>query len=210
MCGVIGYKPGPVVVEDEVRDAFAALFRESSIRGLHAYGIAQPDQYGIIDVTKSLRTDDIPDTFDPNRKMIAHCRYSLSGDWEVLDNNQPILVRSPHPMALAFNGVISMGTKEEFEAQFGVECETYNDGEIFLRRLIKGQSVTDFLAELKGSFAGVWLLGDRLFAGRNARRPLWKCWHLNAVWYASTADIFKRAGFYSHKPVPVAEGWEEA
>jgi glutamine phosphoribosylpyrophosphate amidotransferase len=132
---------------------------------------------------------------------IAHARYSTSGDWRTPANNQPLVVAE---MALAFNGVISMGTKPEFEADFGVTCASDNDGEVFLRRLEGGEPADAFIRRINGSFAGVWLRDGRLYAGRNARRPLWRCYAHGAWWYASTADIFRRAGFASHlAPVPI-------
>lgn len=185
MCAVIGYDP---LVDSSARvrrDAFAKLLMESRVRGMHSFGFAQPGR-----CVKSLELAGIleaTEMFDPWKPMIAHCRYSTSGDWRDERNNQPIVVGSE---ALVFNGVISMGTKKEFESEFDVKCDTENDGEVFLRR-------KDRLALVarRGSFAGVWLDGDRLFAARNARRPLWLCRAYGAAWYASTRDILRRAAF---------------
>lgn len=205
MCGVVGYDPpeipgGPTECDldlSPLRRAFEQLMIESVIRGTSCYGIANPETW-----LHANDMVDIFDVFDPQKPTVAHCRYPTSG----LDS-QPIVIvggdKHPHErrIALAFNGVIDMGTKEEFEARWSVKCETDNDGEIFVQRLLAGESVEDFLCEenFAGSFAGVWLDtqygGTTLIAARNARRPLWWSSHLGASWYASTRDIFVRAGF---------------
>jgi glutamine phosphoribosylpyrophosphate amidotransferase len=196
MCGIVGY--WPVSPSVETAAAFARLFRESTIRGLHAFGIAQPSADGALAVTRAFHQGEVIARFDPERPAIAHARYSTSGDWHVSDNNQPVVAAG---MALAMNGVISMATKGEFEAAFGVDCEHDNDAEIFLRRLEAGQAAESFLTEMVGSFAGVWLRAGQLYAGRNARRPLWACEAYGARWRVSTRDILRRAGF----PVDLAQ-----
>lgn len=188
MCGIVGYRPvDPQPVASEV---FGRLMLESAIRGHHAYGIAS--SIGVEELAVERRHDLRFETFDVERTTVGHTRYSTSGDWKTDANNQPVVV---HNMALAFNGVISMGTKEEFEKQFDVLCATYNDGEVFLRRLLRGDDALTFLKSVTGSFAGVWLADGKLFALRNSRRPMWTTQQYGAVWYASTLDIFKRAGF---------------
>lgn len=193
MCGVIAYLP--IDPSDAVRSAVDALFYESSARGLHAAGFVQPIPEGF---QRIMRADWAE--FDVSKPMIAHARYSTSGDWHNDDNNQPIVVEQ---VALAFNGVIHMGEKEEFEAAFNVKCRTANDGEVFIRKLLAGMSAADFLRELAGSFAGAWLVHYQLWVGRNDRRPLWTCFAHGAFWYASTRDIFLRAKFPEPALVPV-------
>lgn len=212
MCGVIGYWPlGQAYPTTPRHQAFASLLLESRVRGMHAYGLKQP----LAAVYRSSDPKDIVDAFMPGMPAIAHARYSTSGDWRTPENNQPIEVGH---LSLAFNGVIHMGTREEFSREFGVECETYNDGEVFLRLLEKYQRqhdapmegddllgrhlairdacVASVLRDIGGgSFAGCWLEGGVLHAVRNERRPLWSWHHLGAIWYASTLDIFLRAGF---------------
>ncbi len=189
MCGVVGYWP---IKPDGAWEAFRRLFTESSIRGLHAFGIVQSAA-----PLRSFNLDDIVASFNPKLPALAHARYCTSGDWRVLENNQPLSIEDDgFTLSLVFNGVIHMGTKEEFEAAFGVHCEHDNDGEVFLRRLELGNDPADFLAKMTGSFAGCWLDSEgKMFAGRNARRPLWRCDAHGARWYASTRDIFHRAGF---------------
>lgn len=210
MCGVIGYKPfgeyvcttcggtGRVHSHNDMcwecdggqsiqAMMFRKLFDESRIRGHHAYGIADPV---ISVISYDWRT--IPTYFNPTLPTIAHTRYCQSGDWKVMINNQPLVIDS---FKLAMNGVIHMGTKEEFEQAFSVKCVVDNDSEIFLQKLAEGANPLDFISSITGSFAATWLSGNTLYAGRNGRRPLWKCKAFNAVWFASTRDIFLRAKF---------------
>ena len=216
MCGVIGYQPGLDQTIDEQREAklaFGALFQESTIRGQHYYGIAQPGQpqpdgySGGFSVCRSQYRSGIPECFTPNKPAVAHTRFSQSGDWRVPQNNQPLIVGT---RALAMNGVIHMGTKPEFEKDFDVQCSVDNDAEIFLRYLEKdGVGPLMFIDKIAGSFAGVWLEnyddGTILYAARNPRRPLWKSTQYGAVWIASTLDIFVRAGF-TEATVPLLPG----
>lgn len=194
MCGLIGYEPtGQEIDWKEQRDAFARLARESRIRGMHSYGIATPTM-----VLKSHDLDEVIDAFDASEPTIFHARYSTSGDWRNHENNQPIIIDATERscrLALAFNGVIDMGTRAEMSERWDVRLETDNDGEIFLRRLLLGQSIASFVGGIAGSFAGVWLEGDVLQCARNARRPLWKCEWPDVKWLASTKDVFVRAGF---------------
>lgn len=193
MCGVIGYHPitglGDVQIE-----AFTRLFDQSRIRGHHAYGIATSKR-----ALLSYNWKELLEHFNPVMPTIGHTRYCQSGDWKVMTNNQPLEVAN---YKLAMNGVIHMGTKEEYEAAFNVKCSVDNDSEIFLQRLVAGEDPLEFIRTITGSFAATWLRDNTLFAGRNARRPLWKCKAFGAMWYASTRDIFYRAGFPTPQELP--------
>lgn len=175
------------------RDLFRRLMEESRVRGVHAFGVCQDGE-----LSRSHSLPPVVDQMDPTRPLVAHCRYSTSGDWRDLHNCQPIRVRH---YALAFNGVIDMGTKQEMEKRWDVTLESDNDGEIFLRRLLSGQDAGEFVDEISGSFAGVWIdfRQNRMYAGRNARRPLWVAKQHSAVWYFSTRDIGLRAGIAREK-----------
>lgn len=204
MCGIVGYQPmGDFDMTTRVW-AFRQLFHESSIRGMHAYGIARAQSDGLY-IHRTFDATEIPFAFAPSLPTITHARYCQSGDWRVLENNQPIVVDQ---MALAMNGVIHMGSKSEYEAEFGVTCTVDNDSEIFLQKLKAGVDAAEFIQGITGSFAATWLSDGRLYAGRNARRPLWKCQQHGALWYASTEDIFRRAGFVGAEPLGV--GVEQA
>ena len=202
MCNVIGYHP--IAPEpDRAKEAFARLFREGSIRGLHAFGICAHDE-----PFRSFNQDEVIERFDPTKPTIAHARYCTSGDWRVLENNQPLVLDD---VALVFNGVIDMGTKAEMKERWDVFLSTDNDGEIFLRCLERGEDPDYFIGRIQGSFAGCWLDGDdTLWVGRNERRPLWRAQAYGATWYASTRDIFARAGFPMDGVKQVPVGVEQA
>jgi asparagine synthetase B (glutamine-hydrolysing) len=196
MCGVVAYQPfsdEQIGVIDSRRAFMQSLMHESRVRGRHAAGIYQP-VLGVRRFIGGSSCNEVATSFDPTLPAIAHTRYSTSGDWEEEANNQPIQVGNTY---LVFNGVIHMGTREEFSAHYEVECETYNDGEVFLRLAARGWPWSELLDHrLQGtSFAGCWFdWYGQLWAGRNARRPLWRAFYLGAYWYASTRDIFVRAG----------------
>lgn len=196
MCGIVGYSPDGGVVSSDAAHLFSRLYLESVVRGLHAFGIAT----GAL-VVRSFQATDVTGAFDPSSACVAHARYSTSGDWHSHENNQPIVFGG---VALAFNGVISMANKETYEREFGVSCVTANDGEIFVRRLLAGDDPERFISSMSGSFAGVWLRDGRLYAARNARRPMWRSDH-HGRWYASTRDIFTRAGFPEPRQVAALE-----
>jgi glutamine phosphoribosylpyrophosphate amidotransferase len=210
MCGVIGYWPGPDCDLDLQGTMFERLMLESRVRGTHAFGICR-DLEDRFDVLRSHSLPEILNHFDPAATTIAHARFSTSGDWQTLSNNQPIVAGG---RALAFNGVIHMGTRAELETKYGVRLETENDGEVFLRLLesygliptgsdqgtgamesAEIVAALDIVNSLEGSFAGVWLRDGQLYAARNSRRPLWSGLYYGAIWFASTADIMMRAGF---------------
>ena len=202
MCGTVGYYPLTSEHPNLRREAFCRLLTESQVRGMHAYGIFQPAS-GCL---KSGDLQDIKNYFLPEYPMVAHTRYSTSGDWRNMENNQPIQVEG---LVLVFNGVIHMGTREEFNAAFQVECLSNNDGEVLLRCMdggttgVRALQAESFILNTRGSFAGCWFDDGIMFVGRNPRRPLWYCEHLGARWFASTRDIFLRAEFPEPLEVPV-------
>ena len=123
-------------------------------------------------------------------KIIYHNRYSTSGDHMDHNNNQPI---HSNNISLVFNGVLDMRTKQEIEEDYNIKMQTENDGEIIIQKCGNNiDKIKKFVKTTNGSFAGLFLLNDTMIAIRNKNRPLWKLEHLNAVYYASTKDIFKR------------------
>lgn len=212
MCGIIGYVPQEEFDFHTRCEAFRRLFEQSCIRGMHAYGIAEISGLpGRVNSFRSFKPEEVVDVFTPATRSISHARYCQSGDYKVMENNQPIVVDQT---ALAMNGVISMGTKEEYETEFGVTCTVDNDSEIFLRKIAGAQTpeevarkAEDFVGSIQGSFAGTFLALGRLFALRNPRRPLWKCEQYGATWYASTENIFRRAGFTGMTEMGMKAEW---
>lgn len=211
MCCVIGYHPTRRMIcrdnRDEIEQRFGALMREGRIRGMHHYGISQ--SFLIADASEDgysrfLRTEQSPDVetvigfFDPALPTIAHCRYSTSGE-----SNQPIQVGS---WSVALNGVIDMRTKAEMEAAWGVELQTDNDAELLLALMPRFLTLRDMIVSMPGSIAALFLTTHELIAVRNEKRPLWRTDSLGARWYASTRDVFIRAGFGGSPLVEVEPG----
>lgn len=186
MCGVIGAVGG--LQPDVIR----RVFEQSRIRGLHAFGAAWLEA-GAVRVSRSLTWEPIDALVSQldTPALLLHARYSTSGDWQVLDNNQPLMLNGT---ALVFNGVISMATQAEMERQYNVQLTHDNDGELFLRWLAQGLAVAEVARLMQGSFAGCWLTPNGLSALRNVRRPLWRAQVEGMTLYASTADILRRAG----------------
>jgi glutamine phosphoribosylpyrophosphate amidotransferase len=188
MCGVVGFScDNP---SEEHYDLLAKLICESAIRGLHRFGISYTNPtFGI--VTKK-NHDLIALNIPKVNKLIFHNRYSTSGDYKDHKNNQPITYGK---IALAFNGVIDMRTKEEMEAAYGIQMRTENDGEIVLQTCGSDkEKLKSFVENTTGSFAGLILTAsNELLAIRNTNRPLWTCEYKDGVYFASTKDIFKRA-----------------
>jgi glutamine phosphoribosylpyrophosphate amidotransferase len=192
MCGVVGYwsKEANQVVQI---DMLAPLVSESKIRGLHAFGASYFDcESDEIVTVKYPELDNLLGhlTSVSMSDAIVHTRYSTSGDWRDMRNNQPLCVAG---YSLVFNGVIDMRTKEEMEEAYGMVMETDNDGELFIQHLMDGGDPVEFI-ESCGSFAGLWYDGDGvMYALRNAHRPLWYFRGVDCIFFVSTNDIIKRA-----------------
>lgn len=195
VCGVIGYVSSNPTHDQT--DALMRVIRESKIRGLHAFGmshVAYDDKHvEYVEHVKFPTLDGLLGYMDGKLfwDAIAHTRYSTSGDWKNMANNQPIVVDG---WSLVFNGVISMKTKEEMEEEYNIKLTTYNDGEIFLRHVMNGKDPIEFVRTMKGSFAGLWYTPQGwLYAIRNERRPMWWVRYDDSVFVASTRDIIARA-----------------
>jgi glutamine phosphoribosylpyrophosphate amidotransferase len=208
MCGVIYFQGD----SQKNKELVLALFKESQVRGVHAFGVAIRNRddsqflvarcFDLIDVIEFLNKHDF-------YELIGHCRYDTSGDWQVLENNQPIVVGRN---LLAFNGVVRMSTREQYQEEFKREYTTENDGEIPLRMYAEGDELAAFnlLQDERVSFSGVVHVDGRTLAIRNERRPLWEAQtNGNTRWVFSTLDIWQRAcksiSSTSYLPVRVKE-----
>ena len=192
MCAVIGYYSKKQTKED--KELLSKLVKESKIRGLHSFGYAYKNKKNEIELKKQFTFEvEIPDT----NMLIAHGRYSTSGDWNEETNNQPIEYNNNY---IAFNGDINMGTKKEMEEEYGIEMSSNNDAEIFLH-LSKNMYSEEIIEELNCSFAGIFIIDNEIYCHRNAERPLYRAIIGNSVFIASTRDIFKRCGIDKVKPV---------
>lgn len=201
MCGIVGLYQ---TTFDPVRwSAFGRLFAESTIRGLHSFGLTWNHPRKGHTTAKLISEQAVQDTLSwvaghsliKPLSVIGHCRYSTSGDWHIEKNNQPLVVSYYPETALAFNGNIHMGLREEYEKVFDDHYETDNDGEIFLKKLMvnEGEAI-ELISDRKVSFAGLILQHNRILAIRNEHRPLYFSRWAGGVLFASTQDIFSRAG----------------
>jgi hypothetical protein len=215
MCGIVGYK---LYNTDRAHDAFKVFERlmiEAQVRGKHASGVSWVEgptwQQGEVKTFKApicaealLETAGWTDlSCKIPKTMIGHCRYSTSGDWHDNNNTQPL---STPQLAIVHNGLVSMATKEEFEADYKIDTETANDSEIFLRHALKGTIAEAFRKVYEVAppiFACGFLdyLGS-IYLMRDHLRPLWMfdCPELSMQGFASTQDIIMRAfEFEGHK-----------
>jgi len=166
----------------------------SRIRGLHSFGYSFVENKTIKNF-KFIDYEEFKKSLFETKpvKFIAHFRYSTSGDWKVIENNQPILINN---ICLAFNGVIDMSSKIEMEKKFETEMQTENDGEIAILNYLKGrENFLSFVNENKRTFAGVFLNKENeIIAIKNNLRPLSISKEKNASYLASTSDILFRSG----------------
>jgi glutamine phosphoribosylpyrophosphate amidotransferase len=200
MCGVIGYACDAPELQHV--DSLRSLLYESRVRGLHAFGFSLWDGDRVVTQRFLDLKGCIAAIPRGVTRLIGHCRYSTSGDYQNVANNQPLQIGEA---AMAFNGVISMATKAEYERQNGRKYATENDGEIFLDKFVRNDGWLEFVARGRFSFAGLTLHRDRMTALRNKSRPLFRVDQGSATFLASTADIFRRAGF-AETPTPVPCG----
>ena len=196
MCAVIGYYPG-INTEGSKERAYQIL-RNSSIRGLHSFGVFQdgcPPYIGVHQILMNLKnwTGQEPLPVDYHRPFLAHFRYSTSGPPTEKVNNQPLSIGD---WVLSFNGVIDMRTKEEMEKMYDINMTTENDGELFIHKYLNKGIWT--LKTMPGTFAGVWMYKKNptyFYAARNAHRPLWRVTYPNSeIWVVSTRHSVRNTG----------------
>lgn len=186
MCAIIGYvcRSGEPDIDMLIR-----VFQESKIRGMHAFGYAF-HQAGLLTVRRSLNLKEIEAHLLEDRPsaVIGHCRYSTSGDYRNMLNNQPI---ERDGRAVVVNGVIDMGTKPEMERRYDVNMNTENDAELSLF----WDNPASAVGNISGSFAGLFLNSPtEILAVRNVRRPAYIVQEQNFGLVASTVDILRRSG----------------
>jgi len=171
----------------------ANVFRESSIRGLHATGLSWVRNNRIHTMISATPAAKFLDTFglektineDGNLYLIGHCRYSTSD----LNYNQPFWNES---LAIVHNGVISQEMPENWERLYGYKCETRNDSELILHTLKAKKSPLVEFAD--ASMAVIELYAEKkLRFYRNGKRPIYFTSMKNGGIITSTKDIALRA-----------------
>ena len=191
MCGIATILSNKKISDCE-KEYFKKIIEESSVRGLHSFGISHVKNNELV-TKKFYEILECIDYFKKNvdGAFIYHNRYSTSGDWKNENNNQPL---TDGKNAIVFNGVISMKTKEQMEAEYSIELKNDNDGEIFLNKL---ENPLKFLTQKKEeiSIAALYIKNNKVYAIRNSKRPLWYAEKFNSIFIASTKDILKRSGF---------------
>ena len=200
MCAVIGaYIENP---SSHDLNMLADVFRESSIRGLHATGASWVKENRIHTFIsanpagKFFEEFDLKNTIneDGNLYLIGHCRYSTSD----LDYNQPLW--NDH-VAIVHNGVVSQEMPENWEKLYGYKCKTRNDSELILHTLQAKKSPLVEFAD--ASMAVVELYKEKkLRFYRNGKRPIYFTSLKNGVIITSTKDIANRADLL--KPCEIA------
>lgn len=190
MCAIVGF-------DGDDHELLIRVLEESRVRGLHAFGYAFADSSHLL-VRKYHHLSEMTASILEERptRLVAHCRYSTSGDFSDHRNNQPV---QRGGRALVFNGVIDMGTKAEMELRHHVEMETENDGELVL---IWQEALGKIVAP--GSFAGLVIDDEGVtYVSRNSFRPAWLGKSGRTQVIGSTADILRRAGLSNVTEIPV-------
>jgi glutamine phosphoribosylpyrophosphate amidotransferase len=155
MCSIIGFQG---VYET---DLITRLCYNSRIRGLHSFGFSFY-QNGKLQVKKYLNYDKFLTDLNKHKpnKFIAHFRYSTSGDYKKIENNQPLIYED---QSIIFNGVISQKSKDEMQEEFQLKLTAENDGFV----LVQKYDDLEFIKNRNISFAMIALSDNKLIALRN-------------------------------------------
>jgi len=194
MCAVIG----AYIENPSSRDLviLADVFRESSIRGLHATGVSWVKDHQIKTVIDSkpanlfLESLDFRNCIneDGNLYLIGHCRYSTSD----LAYNQPLWNEN---VSIVHNGVVSQEMPEKWKDLYGYDCKTRNDSELIVHTLQANKSPLEEFPD--SSMAVIELYKEKkLRFYRNGKRPIYFTSLPNGGIITSTKDIAKRADLH--------------
>lgn len=203
MCGVLGFAIKDFGEEDY--DLVRNLFIQSMVRGKHATGVSFCKN-GVVHTIKEpvpanefIAKQDLSTwrNEDGNLYAVGHIRYSTSD----LRFNQPMATEE---IAIAHNGVISQEPASNWEAAYGLSCETENDSELVLRALLAGQRPLEAFPEASMAVCTVDKY-KRLTGFRNHQRPLYYSFNSKGLIMASTLDILRRAGIDMISPAPMFE-----
>lgn len=201
MCAVIG----AYIENPSSRDLvmLADVFRESSIRGLHATGVSWVKDGQIKTVIDSkpanlfLESLDLRNAIneDGNLYLIGHCRYSTSD----LAYNQPLWNEN---VSIVHNGVVSQEMPEKWKDLYGYDCKTRNDSELIVHTLQANKSPLEEFPD--SSMAVIELYKEKkLRFYRNGKRPIYFTSLKNGVIITSTKDIALRADLVDPVEIPM-------
>lgn len=201
MCAVIGaYIENPSSLDLVM---LADVFRESSIRGLHATGVSWVKSGKIdshidaVPATKFLESLDLQNCIDEdgNLYLIGHCRYSTSD----LAYNQPLWNEN---VSIVHNGVVSQEMPENWERLYGYKCKTRNDSELIVHTLQANKSPLEEFPN--SSMAVIELYKEKkLRFYRNGKRPIYFTSLRNGGIITSTKDIAMRADLVDPVEIPM-------
>jgi len=203
MCAVIGAYIENVNSQDLIK--LANVFRESSIRGLHATGISWIKQDKIHTHIEPIPARSFVSRFnleqtineDGNLYLIGHCRYSTSD----LEYNQPLY---NNRFSIVHNGVVSQEMPENWESLYGYKCQTRNDSELILHALNDALIPMETFPD--SSMAAIELhLTKKICFYRNGKRPIYFTKIKNGYIITSTADIANRSELSDPKQVKMGE-----
>jgi glutamine phosphoribosylpyrophosphate amidotransferase len=191
MCAVIG----AFLENPSSRDLImlADVFRESSIRGLHATGVSWVRNNRVNTMISATPAGKFIEAFDlktalnedGNLYLIGHCRYSTSD----LNYNQPLWDET---LSIVHNGVVSQEMPEKWKDLYGYDCKTRNDSELILHTIkAKKSPLVEFA---NASMAVIELYAEKkLRFYRNGKRPIYFTSLPNGGIITSTKDIAARA-----------------
>jgi glutamine phosphoribosylpyrophosphate amidotransferase len=191
MCAVIG----AFLENPSSRDLImlADVFRESSIRGLHATGVSWVRNNRVNTMISATPAGKFIEAFDlktalnedGNLYLIGHCRYSTSD----LNYNQPLWDET---LSIVHNGVVSQEMPEKWKDLYGYDCKTRNDSELILHTIkAKKSPLVEFA---NASMAVIELYAEKkLRFYRNGKRPIYFTSLPNGGIITSTKDIATRA-----------------
>jgi glutamine phosphoribosylpyrophosphate amidotransferase len=188
MCALIGFYGKK---NDKNIDLLRKIFIESQIRGKHATGLSFLLDNEIETFSESIPSYEFVELFPFNLLpedliLIGHTRYSTSD----LRFNQPIDNRV---MSIVHNGIITQEDPCNWKDDFGYSCVTCNDSELIIKSF---ESNKHPLVEFgDSSISSIVLNAEGLRFFRNGNRPLWYLLYNEAIFVASTKDIFLRSFF---------------
>lgn len=203
MCSIIGISMPYVTAADII--LFQRILYESRIRGLHATGVSYLEDGTIQTIKEPVGADRFLEKHsfadmvedDGSLTLIAHTRYSTSD----LEFNQPI---GNSMLSIVHNGVISQELPENWPKLYGPKigvCSTKNDTELLYNTVNEGKSPLLYWPDASIAAIELWA-NNSIRAYRNGRRPLYVVGYDEGYIFASTADIFQRAGLkIAHKAV---------
>lgn len=192
MCGVVAsfVKQGYEID----KELFMKLLLESNIRGQHSSGLAWLSKIAqkAYEVHVQCNAKALISYVSNTPKIIiGHTRYSTSGktpqpvSLSKGDSNNTLL------KSLVLNGVITQASSEKWSRKFNVICKTDCDAEILLH--YKQHPL--MIEPSSQAVAMIDFEMETLYFWRNEERPLYYIDREDALYVASTKDIFRRIGF---------------